>query len=391
MTQLITPGVGLDCIQLNDSFYKILNQFKDHDLNVVCSSKKYLDIPIRLEIRSLGVNLLFKNDKVILIEIVDFKCLDYIYHNINLNHILENNGNHLKTLYNKVFGPTYPGRQCESNYLLDYPGIGFKFKLNSSKTMDLSDLLSNDHDIKCVRIMIFGTNSYQSLIESIRENTEVSIPKTLGISEPRFSIRSNLLLRKSELRLGDSTMVITLGITTQQDILNFLGPPDDYFNKFDTRFLIHNKLKEASHKDNRILKFHNYFKFGVDFLYDLNKSGVVTKIIMYNGNLIESATFGHWNKCNYQIYFGRGSNPNALFSNTDSQVDSGFYFDDIPKDFKSTHEPIILNREENESINSDVVSINESKSNWGESKLYFSDSCIWEVLKNNCISCVTLF
>lgn len=390
LMQSITPGVGLDAFLLNDSFHKILNQFKNHDLNLVYSSSQFLHVPVRLEIRSLGIDLLFKNDKLILILLVNFSHLDFFYHNINLNHVINSLGNHLKTLYNKIFGPTYPGKEINGNYLLDYPGIGFKFDVKNVQKTEMSELLNYDQDIRCKEIMIFGTNSYDSFIECLKGSSAVSTPGKIEPKPLRFSVKSNILLGVTQLTLGDSSLVVKLGVTTQQDILNFLGPPDDYFNKFDTRLLIHNKVKQASQKDNKILKFHNYFKLGVDFLYDLNNSGVITKIILYNGNLIESATFGRWNKCNYVIHYGEDSDMQNMFPSSDISVDSNVYFDQVPDQFKNSDDPILLNRGENESINSDVISINEL-CNWGESRLYFSDHCIWEVLNNNCISCVTIF
>lgn len=487
IAQQIKPGEGLNDIKLNDSLYLVVNQLKHEEINLVYSKRDYLRTPITLMIKPLGINLVFNNDKLKLIEISKFHLppaqqpqpstssseqlipgdvepfvestgFSYHYNNINLSNLT--NGITLKMIYNKIFGPTYPGKLINNYYLLNYPGIAFKFDISSlhknhsddgnddskSREVNLEQLLNSQQEFLCQEIFIFNENSFDDFLLSLRHKndthsiTSSNTNSTHSIissntnstnsstSQTDFKLKVNVKFGIIQLEINGTTHLITIGETTQQEILNILGPPNDCFNKFDSRLLIHNKffkhLKLSSNTScNSFLKFNNYFNLGIDFLYDLNNNGKLVKIIMYNGDLIELNHFGHWNKCHYEIYLGINSTRNNLFNDDDYKMNSNYYFNEIPSQFfdqttetastraatsagKSgstsklvkpkikingeTNNPIILNRAESELINLDVIPINETN-NWGQSKLYCYDYCIWEVLNNNCISCVTIY
>ncbi|EGV64061.1 hypothetical protein PSN45_003846 [Yamadazyma tenuis] len=408
MTQTIKPGEGLNALKINDGLYSVLDRFKHEQLNLMYSSKDYLNTPIRLQIKNWGMTLLFQKDKLTLIEIQSFSCgINYSYNNINLNSL--GSGITLKVIYNKVFGPTYPGKFINNYYILSYPGVSFKFDLSaiqSNKGFDpsLAYLLNSDKDVVCGEIFIFNSNSFDEFLHSMKTGSAAATPASSELSsitevsqtcDPSFKVSANIKLGVIRLSFRNKEFLVTIGKTTQQEVLNFLGPPDDYFNKFDSRLLIHSnffKRISTSHTSNKILKFHNYFKFGVDFLYDLNGNGVLSKVILHNGNIVESSSFSHWNKCNYEIYLGNDSSDTNPFDSYDMRIGCSHYFDQIPADFFAggSKTPILLNRSESELINLDVIPINESN-DWGQSKLYCFDHCIWEVLSNDCVSCVTIY
>lgn len=512
--QHIKPGEGLNQLKLNDSLFLIVNQLKHEKINLVYSKHDYLNTPITLMIQKLGINLVFSKDKLKLIEIqvapegmdkdarshkqpvgpstshttngttngtTNFTNsttnstisttplvpqLNYYYNNINLNHLT--NGITLKLIYNKIFGPTYPGKFVNDYYLLNYPGIGFKFDLrgfnhNNEPELNLESLLNSSRDFICKEMFIFNENSFDDFLSALgggvgskkyerdrngamhgpnggpnteqnhehnlapdlasnRAPSESTVGTNFATTSPTdFHLKINLKLGLIQLLINSTSHVISIGNTTQQEILNILGPPNDSFNKFDSRLLIHNKYfkhlnlspsQSSINTRNSFLKFNNYFDLGIDFLYDLNNSGKLIKIILYNGNLIESNHFGHWNKCNYMIYLGLNSSLSHPFNDDDYKMNSDCYFNQIPNEFfkqttettstrsngvvghsnddSSNSNPILLNRAESELINMDVIPINETN-NWGQSKLYCYDKCIWEVLNNNCISCVTIY
>lgn len=383
MNQSIKPGEGIDILKLNTNLHTILSQFKRDNLSLFYSSKDYLNTPIKVDIKNLGISLMFQNDKLSLIEIHSLNSgFHYMYNNIDLSSL--STGVTLKLIYNKVFGPTYPGKFIGDYYMLSYPGICFKFHIGKLKgpkfEENLSYLLNLNHDIACEEILIFPHNSFDEFLSLLKQGN--------SMVQQGFKLKANIWLGLIELSLDDKRFTIKIGETSQQEVLNFLGPPDDTFNKLDSRLLIHNKLLKrmnVDHSSNRILKFHNYFKYGLDLLYDLTGNGVLNKVILYNGNVIELSNFSHWNKCNYEIYMGRGTNPFDERHRVDS---SAGYFSDIRLEDKGT--PVLLNRGESELINMDVIPINELN-DWGQSKLYCFDHCIWEVLANDVVSCVTLY
>jgi len=191
-----------------------------------------------------------------------------------------------------------------------------------------------------------------------------------------------------------------------------LGPPDDYFNKFDSRLLIHKHTKglladSAQLQENDIshYKFHNYYKYGMDVLYDLNGKNTkvqskttIKKIILHNGGICESLNFMKWNRCNWEIY-----NDNVRFN-------SSMTFKDLPESLQNLT-PVLLNRNESEFVDNDLdiihfpkeasfsqesqlslSSVDERVKTWGQSKLYGFDRCIFEVLDSNgTISTITVY
>lgn len=440
ISQTIKPGQGLNDLKLNDSLYLVINQLKHEKINLIYSKHDYLNTPITIEMKQWGIHLVFINDKLKLISIKKFlpppprvtgdegdwtdpleetnRAFNYIYNNINLNNLT--NGITLKLIYNKIFGPTYPGKIVDKSYLLNYPGIAFKFDISNiaiDGNLNLEALLNSPQEFVCQEIFLFTENSFDEFLKRLqnKDTNSVSTKSATG-STNEFKLKVNVKRGLIQLIVDSVVHDIEIGKTNQQEILNILGPPNDAFNKFDSRLLIHNKffkhLKLGNHSVNSFLKFNNYFNLGIDFLYDLNNNGKLVKIILYNGNLIESNHFGHWNKCNYEIYLGINSTKTHPFSEEDYKTTCDDYFHEIPQQFfdqttettstapephpagtpgfKGTTNPIILNRAESELINLDVIPINETN-NWGQSKLYCYDHCIWEVLNNDCISCVTIY
>lgn len=370
----------------------------------------------------------------------------------------------LKQIYNQTFGPTYPGKLSKNSdyYTLSYPGISFKFKINLNELISkliglgtnvnanniLSKLLNWDKnsDIACESLSIFlgssWENFYETLQRSLLDNKRTTKPGNkasscaIHISKLLVNLKLGiikLIFEATSDKNQPKEHVIKIGETTQQEILNILGSPDDYFNKFDSRLLIHNHLSKSFKidlHDNSIYKFHNYFRFGLDFLYDLNSSkskstGVLKKLIIHNGGIIESLDFMKWNKCNWQLISGQNSDIAHPFElqDDDISIDSSMYFNDIPPEFFNKIEgntnlrPVLLNRNETEFIDNDLDIINPdevSENNntilekhpsrdsvtgdtsktktWGQSKLYGCHRCIWEVVESNgCITCVTIF
>lgn len=410
LQQTIVPNEELgDLAKLGESLYSILNRFKkSEDIDINFSSKDYLNIPLIIKLRKSGINLLFKHDKLVLIQITKFDSIAYNYNGVDLKNLM--GGLNLKVIYNKIFGPTYPGKIINDDvYMLGYPGISFKINLSGltesqrmhlDKNKELNDklsyLLNLSHNLPCDEILIYKSKEYSNVVKQLASTDvpEIKDSSTNHKNSSKDNVQFKLNINKSlgliKFNLADKgDLLIKIGETNQQDILNFLGPPDDYFNKFDSRLLIHKKFLQL----NNIYKFHNYFKFGIDFLYDLNNNGQLVKVILHNGNIVDDLNFSHWNKCNYQIYLGEDSNELDPFMLSDSSFNSSCYFSQIPEEFFDREKtPILLNRLESE-YNHDlnILPLNEFNSEWGQSRLFCSKNLIWEVLDNDCISCITFY
>ncbi|KAI5958584.1 hypothetical protein KGF57_002429 [Candida theae] len=358
---------------------------------------------------------------------------------------LVSSGPSFQLIYNKLFGPTYPGvfNKTNKSYILSYPGIAFKYKIvneelchrlnEESSELMLDTLINwddNPNDIVCNSIAIFRGKTWKEY----RANKSDQVPISQNCCS-KFAVD----LDTGVIKVSDKG-TIEIGKSTQQDVIDILGPPDDRFNKHDSRLLIHNYLSDDSleeegqkggggaddggngdgqaRKDFKNCKFHNYYKLGVDILYDLQKplqcgtsgSGalysVVNKVVLHNGGIVEDLSFMKWNRCNWTIKSSRFEDP----------INSTMYFDNLPAGFKSLT-PVFLNRYESEFIDNDldVIDIpymdtdNDSKKQkqkslvhhkrnsaklkrWGQSKLYGLQGCIVEVLNSNgCISSITIY
>lgn len=427
MATPIVPGLGIDSLVLGQLLYNTIAKLKELEqpLKIAYAPKKYLQIPILVTLPKLGVRLMFRTNELVLIEVVDFSLLQLSYNGNCLNDIVYSNDEEsgpqkiatpptLREIYNKIFGPTFPGKLdvAKRTYILSYPGIAFKFRIELqelahtvSQMREKNDVLSqltNWHrgaDITCVLLAIFKGEDYgafHKLLKAplLRKDLVNKVSVTLSTGTAEFSFWDP----------KKTPETVRIGITTQQDMLRILGPPDAYFNKFDSRLLIHKHLKVTVGNPGSVYKFHNYFRLGLDFLYNLNaanQGGVLEKIIIHNGSVVESLDFMQWNSCNWVVE----TEPKG------PAVNSSMYFDQFSLEFVAAinnHQtgPVLLNR--NEALSNDDMEIvhvadkqvlleagelakNEFKT-WGQLRLYGYSRCIWEVIEsNNCVSCVTVY
>lgn len=465
----IIPGQGINnSLVLGRSLYNTISKLNELNqrLKIAYSSQSYLAAPTLVTLPDLGVRLMFesnRNQELVLIEVLNFAHLKLSYNGDLLNDILYSTPSDeelmsssaldgwkdrkqvvppkLKEIYHKIFGPTFPGKLDlqKGTYVLSYPGIAFKFHLELRELISKLASLTNEndilsrltnwdsaHEIPCESVAVFKGDDYESFYKQLRDSSRPQIwplaAKNAPLSIEKVSVTLSEGTAELNFNAGNLTppATITIGKLTQQDILRLLGPPDAYFNKFDSRLLIHKHLKSVgmdSPNSGSVHKFHNYFRHGMDFLYNLNPpqqgGGVLEKIIIHNGGIAESLDFMQWNKCNWEIA--------ALPDTKDCTVDSSMYFDEFSNEFLGAIEndragPVLLNRNESEITNDDDLEIiqvqeldkqvlftqpslelvnlkpsNEFKT-WGQLKLYGYNRCIWEVIEtNNCVSSVTIY
>lgn len=444
MTSTIYPGEGLNrTLVLGASLYDTLSRCKlsHQKLQVSYLARLYLRTPVLVAMPSLGVRLMFASagtQPLLLVEVVLFDHLKLTYNGHYLNdivyvsdeesaprrHVLPPN---LKVIYNKIFGPTFPGtwHPQTRTYVLSYPGVAFKFRVELrdllakvAQIADSNGVLSKltnwdtASDIPCVAVAIFQGQDYALFHRGLRHTLTQSDesceqPRATTDKGNTVDVRVDLAAGTAQVTFADKrTAVLQIGRSTQMDVLRVLGPPDAYFNKFDSRLLIHKHLRQVHTLDSAVCKFHNYFRYGLDFLYNLSSphgggGGVLEKIVLHNGGLTELLDFMQWNKCNWTVESGT-----AL-------VHLEMYFRDFGRAFldavaPASGGPVLLNRNESEITNDDdleIVQVGDASlcdlvdlrpsnayKTWGQLKLYGCKRCIWEVLDSNgCVSSVTIY
>ncbi|OBA21783.1 hypothetical protein METBIDRAFT_77356 [Metschnikowia bicuspidata var. bicuspidata NRRL YB-4993] len=463
----IFPSESLDkTLVLGNLLYGTVTKLRElrQRMEIAYSQEHYLDTPLLMSLPKLGVRLMFGaagTQPLLLIEVLSFDFMKLLYKGHYLNDIVYHTPSDeelvlgtaddtlvhlqqnkhvlpptLKEVYNKIFGPTFPGElhMPSHSYLLSYPGIAFRFEIRLEdlcrRIADLEDknrVLSHltnwetATDIPCVSLAIFEGEDYPSFIGKLQHG-----PRSEPVARPsHFSelavekLHVTLSTGTAELRLlakhQRSSATLTIGESTQQDVIRLLGPADSYFNKFDSRLLIHKHLRPGPTESPdacSVAKFHNYFRHGIDFLYNLNPAcgngGVLEKIVIHNGGNIKSLDFMHWNRCNWSISTSaeRGA----------AQVDSETYFDDFDPEFfeqigGDSSQPVLLNRGDSETAddydlelvlseelkngsctNQDDATVSKQAKTWGQLRLHGYQRCILEVNEsNNCVSCVTIY
>lgn len=440
------PGVGIGNIRLGRSMYETMKSLSKHHykLRVSYSEHNYLKLPVLVTLQDYGIRLTFKNNEdqcLQLIEILDvtrsnrsngYKLLTLLYNDFKLNEfertddlpldglestcsslssddktLVSTCSTSLRLIYNKLFGPTYPGKLTDNVYILSYPGISFKFVVSNTQLLEkvqaidcdelrLSTLLNWDtpNDITCSAIAIYKGDSWQDF-DFKKKMTESTDGKKDNLIS-RLSVDLDRGVTRIQFKNGSSAQIV-IGSTSQQDMLNILGPPDDYFTKFGSPLLIHGAQAYPGAQTNTEgvhHKFHNYFRYGLDVMYDphsLLGHPTVKKVVLHNGGIAESLNFMKWDQCNWEV------------TSSDVSFNSQMNFSEMPSQLRLLV-PVLLNRLESEYFDGDLDiielpndgpndgAVSAKAKTWGQSKLYSYKRCIFEVLDlNGFVSCITVF
>ncbi|ODQ77677.1 hypothetical protein BABINDRAFT_163388 [Babjeviella inositovora NRRL Y-12698] len=452
--------------ELGQSLYETIHYLQRtvHDaFKLTYSHRDILQTPIVIFCPLLKLRLTFEpfHQKLILVEILLESAESETTVNFTYNaHWITPKPSFAK-IYNKIFGPTFPGKlnAAQKTYILSYPGISFKFNLDSvgekaweqlkaSQTdLNLLNVDINHNQVLCSSISVYhGAQSWERFAESLQcilKNVVHSASAGSPLATLIRPLNGSSRLQKLYVNLPmgharfvfqdghDTTLV--LGSTTQQEVLARLGPPEEAFRKaHSSGLLIHQLANGPAPSTPRgefpLLEakvFHNYFRYGCDLMYDTScdassgGSPVLKKIVLHSG-VVDSLDFMRWEKCNWCIWDPKGTLsqynlPETAFDWVEEGalqyiVNSEMYFAEVAVNGTGAKKPILLDRNETEFIHdleiidsSEYLSQGERESvgwevedertkNWGQTMLYGSRRCIWEVLiSNDSISSVVVF
>jgi hypothetical protein len=344
------------------SLYHLLQQLSSTQMTFIFpKSHNYYYLTLQhFEVRLIIES---KHQLLIGIEIMNLQRVPLTYQ----GHLLKDYK--FQTVYDHYFGPTYPGELYDAHYILNYPGISFRFDLEES-TDDLKRVMELNPRVHSLIIHQFDK---WSDLEAVGYTTDavnrVAVDDIeiydLEVSDSKRHTWIKINFFKHQ-RL--TSYQLTIDESLQQDILAELGPPDEVYLKNDSRSLIHGK-----HQDQTTCVFHNYFRYGFDLLYTMTKSGgVLTKVILHC-NLPNSVLFGKYRKCvwTYGKYF--------------SETDVNELYD--------TENQVVINR--NDSMNQSLEFLdgserNENEIDWGKSIVITSKRDVKEFVKGR-INALTLF
>ncbi|KAI5858358.1 hypothetical protein BZA05DRAFT_380950 [Tricharina praecox] len=445
----VVPGKALGFIALGSSLHYVLARLRSYEKAFTSISTIYdpispLSSPVVILLENNGIRLRFDgaDQRLRLIEVLDFQKCGLTYNNREIVKPGAGGGPTFKGIYNKSFGPTYPGEYVESQglYVLSYPGVAFSFPIDRiawKEDVDFVSLLSSTNAQPATSMAIFAGPSWADVRDDLFTRP-VQNPRTPSIngSNARLSSANDEV---EFIRIHDGNAIeiirrhnppfwITLHSTTPQDLVSELGPPDVIYRKSDHRLSIHRTRHDdidsteedtPSDDDDSDLSdlsstsngdcFYNYFVHGIDiFISSVRSSSnpVATKVIIH-GNVPGSYEFQRYRRCRWAVELSPLSPPKSTM---DLHVDSEQSFDDVLVQlhgrFGGAQKPMPLNRgsdspssscellggwEDGDTATGAKVPPGTNETTYGNTELYGFPGFIFEVLKNKSISCLTVF
>lgn len=383
----IIPGKSLGFLTLGAPLHTTLAQLRASptsfpSIKVVYSETDPATKPITIELKYNGLRLRFDGaqQRLRLIEVLEFGKIGITYKNqelctasnhsgvlgsINGTYSPSNNNSSTQlngsnpsinkphnstkvsfgTVYNKVFGPTYPGKYYPEHgvYILSYPGIAFSFNIDRNTAAGISDFIGyfgkKANSTSCSSLCLFKGNDWNEAKEGLfRPDNFVTIPdpvmptsgptnstSTANLSKQISFVEVNPTVGTLDFHFKGNShavnpFVVAINTTTIQDVIMNLGPPSERFLKQDSRLSIHtenhrrnsggNDGNPFSHSpspanngandspvDYSNLLFFNYFNLGLDVAFS---NSIVKKLILH-GNLPGAVDFQKYARCQWRL------------------------------------------------------------------------------------------
>lgn len=399
-----------------------------------------------------GVRLRFDgaDQRLRLIEVLDFQKSRLSYNGGELVRASSGagaSGPTFRSIYNKLFGPTYPGEYMMNQgvYVLSYPGVAFSFPVNKEawkEDVDFVSLLSAPSAQPASSMAIFSGSSWSESRNDLFTKP-ASNPRSSGINSASARLSSANdeieLIRlhddnKVELiRRHNAPFFITLHLTTPQDLIAELGPSSAIYRKNDHRLSIHRRTRSLSGRaqddtddtepdeaqsddDDEVSDvsatsnsdyFLNYFQHGFDIFISSSHSSshpVATKIILH-GNVPGSFEFQRYRRSRWTIDLPESTKKKELRLNSEMVFDEA-----LPKlreRFGEVQRPMLLNRgSDSPSSSCELLGgwedgevgdkipegpLTGPEGTFGNTELFGFPGFIFEVLRNRAISSLTVF
>ncbi|KAL3469361.1 hypothetical protein BJX99DRAFT_241498 [Aspergillus californicus] len=267
----IYPGKGLSFLTLGASLHNVLSRVKAHPqtypaIDIAYSASDPIQDPVSLQLPSNGLRLRFDgpDQRLRLIEVLDFSKTTLVYKNQEVlkgpvksqEHSTSPQGPSFRHVYNRLFGPSYPGEYIPptppspyGTYVLSYPGVAFSFPLQHSAWSEQCDfvaLLSSSAALPATCMSIFQGSSWPEVRAKLftQQPQYPRSPALAGKNKEfvpdeleEFTIRGAGKLEVT--RRSTSPAYITLSETSPQDLIAEFGPPDAIYRKNDRRISIH--------------------------------------------------------------------------------------------------------------------------------------------------------
>lgn len=232
--------------------------------------------PVIINLPSNGFRLRFDgpDQRLRLVEVLDFAKTPLSYKDTDIVRLPDNtssalgdpslshNGPLFRHVYNKLFGPTFPGEYTpspsgpgskEGLYVLSYPGVAFTFPLPDAAwrpEVDFVSLLSS-YAAAATSMAIFDGQSWPEARQDLMVRPCLN-PRSLALSSRGKELRPDeieLIRVRSNGRLdierrNSPDFCIILGQTAPQDLVAELGPPDAIHRKYDRRLSIHKNHRQ---------------------------------------------------------------------------------------------------------------------------------------------------
>jgi len=363
-------------------------------VNVVYDAQSPLSSTVVLDLETNGIRLRFDgaDQRLRLIEVIDFSKSRLSY---NGGELVKGDSESpsFRSIYNKLFGPTFPGEYLaeQNTYVLSYPGVAFSFPLERSQWSDKVDfvsLLSSASAKPAVSMAIFVGTSWSEARNGLF-NRALTTPRspTVNAQAARLSsandeielVKIHANTKIELVRRHNPPFWIKLHATTVQDLIAELGPPSAIYRKNDHRLSIHRTTSNAGNRqdehghheftdgetepedlqtDNDDQDdddangssskdyFYNYFHHGFDIFISSSSSSsssssqIATKMILH-GNIPGSYEFQRYRRARWTIEYA----DTATFKDP---LTSEMGFDDVlgrlREKYGMSPKPMLLNR-----------------------------------------------
>lgn len=502
----IHPGRGLGWITLGASLHAVLTRVKSQPhlyphLDLAYSISEPVLDPIVLTLSDAGLRLRFDgpDQRLRLIEIIDFSKATFSYKSTDVVRRAANTpegmhesvpGPSFKHLYNRMFGPSYPGEyiappsnDASGIYILSWPGLAARFSIKHKSWSDKADFVSllSSAASPATSIAIFAGSSWSDARATLYSKRP-HLPRSLALAAKSTEnvpdeIEEAVIHDRSRVELfrrSSHPFMIILNATTPQDLVAELGPPDAIFRKSGSGLSIHagavsskdrrssispalepqfNDHERSSSKsnytddsDNEVSNmnevheeesggdtFYNYFHHGFDVLIstphthsakpavegrpELQADFVVSKIFLHS-NVPGSYSFNRHRRSRWRIELDDNGHPLSLTSEMRFKEISEVLKDIWHRSYRDSEEEkrmqrgMVLNRGwgVGDSPESSVEllggfedgpastlrsvtrgGIDASIPNLNNTELFGFPGLLFEVLKNDTISCLTVY